>query len=113
MYIHGTPQLAECERRVFWTSRDCRNRGFYYLIGALIVTEERDAFHSFWADTESDQAAIFLQFAEAISQLPDLRIFHFGNYDAVAMKRVAGGCQTTHKQFDAILPRSVNVLSLI
>lgn len=114
VYIHGTPELPECKSRVYLDIEGLPDRGFYYLIGALIVTEERETFHSFWADTESDQAAIFLQFAEAISQLPDLRVFHFGDYDAAAMKRVAAGLPDgAQQQFDAILQRSVNVLSLI
>jgi len=114
VYIHGTPTLPECQSRVYLDIEGLPDRGFYYLIGALIVTEERDTFRSFWADTESDQAAIFLQFAEAISELPDLRVFHFGDYDAAAMKRVATGLPDRAKaQFDSILQRSVNILSLI
>lgn len=113
-YIHGTPELPECKSRVYLDIEGLPDRGFYYLIGALIVTEERETFHSFWADTESDQATIFLQFAEAISQLPNLRVFHFGDYDAAAIKRVAAGLPDgAQQQFNAILQRSVNVLSLI
>ena len=89
VYIHGTPELPECKSRVYLDIEGLPDRGFYYLIGALIVTDERETFHSFWADTESDQSTIFLQFAEAISQRPDLRVFHFGDYDVAAMKRVA------------------------
>ena len=114
VYIHGTPELPECKSRVYLDIEGLPDRGFYYLIGALIVTEERETFYSFWADTESDQAAIFVQFAEAISQLPDFRVFHFGDYDAAAMSRVAAGLPDgAQQQFDAILQRSVNVLSLI
>ena len=55
VYIHGTPELPECKNRVYLDIEGLPDRGFYYLIGALIVTEERETFHSFWADTESDQ----------------------------------------------------------
>ncbi|OGA43038.1 MAG: hypothetical protein A3G24_14775, partial [Betaproteobacteria bacterium RIFCSPLOWO2_12_FULL_62_13] len=114
VYIHGTPELPECKSRVYLDIEGLPDRGFYYLIGALIVTEERETFHSFWADTESDQATAFLQFAEAISPLPGLCVFHFGDYDAAAMKRVAAGLPDgAQQQFNAILERSVNVLSLI
>ena len=114
VYIHGSPELPECKSRVYLDIEGLPDRDFHYLIGALIVTEERETFHSFWADTESDEATIFLQLAEAISQLPDFRVFHYGDYDAAAMKRVATGLPAgTQEQFDAILNRSVNVLSLI
>ncbi len=114
IYIHGTPELPECKSRVYLDIEGLPDRGFYYLIGALIVTEERETFHSFWADTESDQSTIFLQFAEAVSELPDLCVFHFGDYDAAAIKRVAAGLPDgAQQQFNTILQRSVNVLSLI
>jgi len=114
VYIHGSPVLPECKSKVYLDIEGLPDRDFHYLIGALIVTEERETFHSFWADTESDEATIFLQLAEAISQLPDFRVFHYGDYDAAAMKRVATGLPAgAQEQFDAILNRSVNVLSLI
>ncbi len=104
VYIHGSPVLPECKSKVYLDIEGLPDRDFHYLIGALIVTEERETFHSFWADTESDEATIFLQLAEAISQLPDFRVFHYGDYDAAAMKRVATGLPAgAQKEFDAIL----------
>ncbi len=114
VYIHGTPELPECKNRVYLDIEGLPDRGFYYLIGALIVTDERETFHSFWADTESDQSTIFLQFAEAISQRPDLRVFHFGDYDVAAIKRAATDLpEDAQIKIDAILQKSVNVLSLV
>lgn len=114
IYIHGTPELPECKSRVYLDIEGLPDRDFYYLIGALIVTEERETFHSFWADPESDQSTIFLQFAEAVSELPDLRVFHFGDYDAAAIKRAATDLpEDAQIRIDSILQKSVNVLSLV
>ncbi len=114
VYIHGTPELPDCKSRVYLDIEGLPDRGSYYLIGALIVTEEGETFHSFWADSELDQATIFLQFAEAISQFPDLRVFHFGDYDAAAIKRVSAGLpEGAQQKLNVIIERSVNVLSLI
>jgi predicted RecB family nuclease len=114
VYIHGTPELPECGSRVYLDVEGLPDRGFYYLIGALVVTDERETFLSLWADTESDEVAIFLKFVEAISQLPDCRVFHFGNYDATAIKRIAASLSEGPQQpLSAILQRSVNVLSLV
>jgi predicted RecB family nuclease len=114
IYIHGTPELPDCKSRVYLDVEGVPDRGFYYLIGALVVTDERETFFSLWADTQSDEVAIFLKFAEAISQLPDCRVFHFGNYDATAMKRIAASLpERPQQQLGAILQRSVNVLSLV
>ena len=114
VYIHGTPELPECESRVYLDVEGLPDRDFYYLIGALVVTKDRETFLSLWADTESDEVGIFVKFAEAISQLPDCRVFHFGNYDAIAMKRIAASLAPgPEQQLNAILQRSVNVLSLV
>jgi len=114
VYIHGTPELPQCNSQVYLDIEGLPDRNFYYLIGALVVCDGREKFHSFWAETESEQAAVFVQFAETISQLPDFRVFHFGDYDAVAMRRVAAGLPDSHRQqIHAILDKSVNVLSVI
>jgi predicted RecB family nuclease len=114
VYIHGTPELPRCKSQVYLDIEGLPDRNFYYLIGALVVCDGRETFHSFWADNESEQAAIFVQFAEAIADLPDFRAFHFGDYDAVALRRVAAGLPDNHRQqIDAILHKSVNVLSVV
>jgi len=114
VYIHGTPELPQCKSQVYLDIEGLPDRNFYYLIGALVVCDGREKFHSFWAETESDQAAIVVQFAETISPLPDFRAFHFGDYDAVAMRRVAAGLPDNHRQqINAILDKSVNILSVV
>ena len=49
--------------------------GSYYLIGALIVSEGREVFQSFWADQNADELDIFSRFIEVVCQMDDLRIF--------------------------------------
>lgn len=114
VYIHGSPILPECKSKVYLDIEGLPDRDFYYLIGALVVSDEGETFHSFWANTKSDEASVFCQFAETISQLPDYRVFHYGDYDAAAMKHVAAGLPSRNQeQLAAIIQRSVNVLSLI
>ena len=86
----------------------------YYLIGALVVSAGQETFHTFWADQKSDEPDIFAQFAEAICELPDLRILHFGEYESVALKRMKTRLpEYLHPKIDAILERATNVLSVI
>ena len=114
VYIHGSPTLPECNSRVYLDIEGLPDRDFYYLIGALVVTEERETCHSFWADTESEAATIFIQFAEVISKLSDYRVFHYGDYDATAIKRVSVGLpKATQEQLEVIIEKSVNILSLV
>jgi predicted RecB family nuclease len=114
IYIHGSPILPECKSKVYLDIEGLPDRDFHYLIGVLIVTEEDEIFHSFWADTESEMPRIFGQFAETISQLPDYRVFHYGDYDAAAIRHVVAALpKSVREQFDVILHKSVNVLSHI
>ena len=57
IYIHGTPHLPECKNHVYLDIEGLPDRDFYYLIGALIVSEEGETSLSFWADTKSDEAS--------------------------------------------------------
>ncbi len=114
IYIHGTPELPESISRVYLDIEGLPDREFNYLIGALIVTPGQEVFHSLWADAESDQASIFAQFAEIVAPLSDCYVFHFGDYDAVAMKRImADLAEGPRQQVATILHRAVNVLSVI
>jgi predicted RecB family nuclease len=114
IYIHGTPQLPDCQSRVYLDIEGLPDRDFYYLIGALVVTGEREAFHSFWADSKLEEAAIFTRFANLVSLLADFRVFHFGDYETAAIRRVSPRLPAgVREQFDAINQRSTNVLSLV
>jgi predicted RecB family nuclease len=114
VYVNGTPELPYCQSQIYLDIEGLPSRAFYYLIGALVIADGQETFHSFWANTESGQAAIFVQFAEMVSKLPDFRIFHYGDYDATAIKRTAKGLsETWQERFDTILERRVNVLSAV
>jgi predicted RecB family nuclease len=86
----------------------------YYLIGALIVSEGQEIFHSFWADQWSQEPEIFARFGAAIGELADFRVLHFGDYETVALRRMKARLpQSIHPKIDAILERATNLLSVI
>jgi hypothetical protein len=114
VYIHGTPELPKRQSSVYLDIEGLPDRDFYYLIGALVVADGHETFYSFWADNKCDQKIIFRQFAKILSTLPDLGVFHFGEYDGIAMKRVALSLPNAQRhQFEAIIQKSVNVLSVV
>ncbi len=114
VYIHGTPRFPKSETQVYLDIEGLPDNESYYLIGALVVSEGKEIFHSFWADHESQEPAIFSQFVETVCQLTDFRILHFGGYETVALKRMKAGLpESLHAKIDAILERATNVLSII
>ena len=114
IYIHGTPILPQSKTRVYLDIEGLPDRDFYYLIGMSIVSEGRETFQSYWADTLADEATLFAQFVETVSQLEDFRVFHFGDYDVVALKRKRPLLSEIHRQkLDVILGKCTNVLSAL
>jgi predicted RecB family nuclease len=114
VYFHGTLELPERQSDVFLDIEGLPDRNFYYLIGALVVTDEEEQFYSFWADTQSNQIGLFAEFADVVSRLPNFLVFHFGDYDATAIKRfMANSGGRCRERFQAILKRRVNILSTL
>jgi predicted RecB family nuclease len=114
VHVHGNPCLRFSPTQVYLDIEGLPDRGFYYLIGALVVRGQSQEYHCFWADDESQQVEIFAQLAELLTATTDGRVFHYGNYDAKAVRRmlsrVPGFCQ---EPLRAMLANSTNVLSIV
>jgi predicted RecB family nuclease len=86
----------------------------YYLIGALVVSDGHEKFHSLWANIESEETAIFAKLVDIISAMSDYRIFHYGDYEKLALIKMKSRLpESFHQRIDEMLDHSVNVLSLI
>jgi predicted RecB family nuclease len=114
VYIHGAPTIPQSRTQVFLDIEGLPDRDLYYMAGALVVSGGDETFHSFWADTQSDEPSIFAQLLETITQLGDYRVFHFGDYETIALKRVRSSLSEIHQQqTDMVLQHCTNVLSII
>jgi predicted RecB family nuclease len=107
VYIHGTPRFPESKTQIYLDIEGLPDNESYYLIGALVVSEGKENFHSFWADHESQEPEIFSLFVDAVCQWADFRILHFGRYETGALKRMRTRMpESLHAKIDAILERS-------
>ncbi len=114
VYLHGHPQLPSSKTQVYLDIEGLPDSESYYLIGALVVSGGTKTFHSFWADHKSDEPTVFGKFIEAIRDLPELRIFHYGKYERVALLRMKPQLpEHLQPTMDALLERATNVLSAI
>ena len=113
VYIHGSPRLPESKTGIYLDIEGLPD-DFYYLVGALVVADGRETFQSFWADSRPEEVTIFTQLAEALSGLTDFRIFHYGDYENTALKRIKTRLPNHLRSvIDTILSHSTNVLSLV
>jgi predicted RecB family nuclease len=114
VHIHGNPQLPESKSKVYLDIEGMPDSEFYYLIGALVVSDGQETFHAFWADQNSDEATIFAQFAEVVCQFDDFRVMYYGGYETVALRRMRARLpEYLHPKIDKILERATNVLSVV
>jgi len=114
VYIHGTPTFPKSDTQIYLDIEGLPDHESYYLIGALVVSEGKETFHSFWADDKSEEASRFSEFVEAVSQLSDFRVLHFGAYETVALKRMKERLpEFLRPKVDTILEQATNILSVI
>jgi len=89
IYIHGHPMLPGAETSIYFDMEGIPSRrSYYYLLGMLVVTESRELYQYFWANDRSDQPGIFAKFCEAVATYPNANLFHFGAYEARALKEM-------------------------
>jgi predicted RecB family nuclease len=114
VHVHGTPRLAVGAPAIYYDIEGLSNPDFYYLIGMLVVNGTESEYLCFWADSEREQSSIFENFAETVAKFPNAQLYHFGSYDATALKRVRGICGARYGSLlETILKSSTNVLTLV
>jgi predicted RecB family nuclease len=115
VYIHGTPALPITGTSIYFDIEGIPGRGFYYLFGMLVVTEKGESYQYFWANDKSDEAATFLKFCVSAGACSSNAVlFHFGNYEAKAMKQMKRSIGSEHHPLvDGLLNSSYNVLPIL
>ena len=106
IYLQELPELTRQPVELFLDIEGIPDQQFYYLIGLLVCENDTSTYYPFWADTPDDEAQIWQRFLNKVNQYPDAPIYHYGNYDARALTKLA-------KRYDAdgddLINRLVNV----
>jgi len=114
VHVLGDPTLTLPRTQVYLDIEGLPDRGTYYLIGVLFVTGQSQQYHYFWADDESGQVTIFVQLATLLAENADWSLFHYGNYEAKAIRRMLSRVpEPWRAPLSAILANSTNILSII
>lgn len=110
IYIAEMPEIERKPVELFLDIEGIPDQNVYYLIGLLVCEGESSTHHSFWADELTDEPTIWQQFVEKANEYPDAPIYHYGNYEVRALKKLANRNET---DADAIIKRLVNVNGFI
>jgi predicted RecB family nuclease len=115
-YVLQVPELSTNALSIFIDFEGLINERFYYLLGAVVYSEDGamiDSF-SFWSDTKEGEKANFSALFDLLNRYPDATIYHYGSYESKAIKNIIKewGSRFKH-QYPAIAKRMVNLLGYL
>jgi predicted RecB family nuclease len=114
VYVHGNLAVPSSPTSVYLDIEGHPDRGLHYLIGLVVIENGVESRHSLWADCEEDQPGIFIRLLEKLGQYSEYCLFHFGNYEAKALRRIKVRLtEDQQEQVEVVLGKAVNVLSII
>jgi len=114
VYVMDPPTLVRPSVALYFDVEGVPDQNFYYLIGLLVVEQERSIMHSFWADDVSQEKEMWTACLRVIETFPAYTLYHYGEYDKRFLERMKQhGNGEEVAAVDRILARSCNVLSAI
>jgi predicted RecB family nuclease len=114
VHVLGDPILTLPRTQVYLDIEGLPDRRIYYLIGVLIVTGQSQRYHCFWADNESGQSTIFKQLVALLAEKTDCGLFHYGNYEVNALRRMLSRVsEPCREALRVILANCTNILSIV
>jgi predicted RecB family nuclease len=113
-YFHGNPVLPSPSTSIYYDIEGVPGRRLYYMIGMLVVTQATESYRCFWATNDSDQPRMFEDFSHAVAAHPDATLFHYGNYERLAVQELGRRAGNHYVQTaETIVKSSCNVLGVL
>jgi len=114
VYIHGTPELPTSQQSLYFDIEGIPESSAYYLVGVLVEANDTVEYHSFWADDDAGQTAMFTRFCRFAATFPEATLYHNGNYDLVALKEIRAEASALERELvDRAIDACYNVLPLL
>jgi hypothetical protein len=80
----------------------------------LIVADGEEVYRNSWANDGYDEIGVFLEFCKFVAGLPNVTIFHYGNYEVKVLNDMKRRIGAEHGELiDRVLGACCNVLSVI
>ncbi len=114
-YIVEPPQIRQPKTFIYFDVEGVPDRGFYYLIGVVMVRNKESKKFSFWADNENEEEKIWIDFLSLVTKQEDFVLFHYGNYEITFINKMHKkyGKPKHNKIVKSTLANSVNCLSIM
>jgi predicted RecB family nuclease len=88
VYVVRTPELPTEGTRVYLDVEGLPDRDLYYLVGVAVEKDGQCSSHSFWADDDAGERAIWLNLLDLLRDLGDYTLFHYGSYEKTYITRM-------------------------
>ena len=88
VYVVRAPEIPAKTTRVYLDVEGIPDRDFYYLVGVVVEKDGQCSAHSFWADDETEEQAIWVKLLDLLRGLGDCTIFHYGAYEKAYIKKM-------------------------
>ncbi len=88
VYVVRAPEIPAKTTRVFFDVEGIPDRDFYYLVGVVVEADRQCSAHSFWADNETEEQAIWVKLLDLLRVLGDCTLFHYGAYEKAYFKKM-------------------------
>jgi predicted RecB family nuclease len=115
IHVVDTPTFSVTPGTVYLDVEGIPDREFYYLIGMRYRRGDEDLHLSFWADNPSGEREMWVSLLRALEQIPDVRLVHYGSYEALFLKRMKERyCDDPQdiELVDRLIATSANLLNL-
>ena len=112
VYLYDKMRLPVTKKKVFIDMEGNSDGSFIYLIGLLIIEDEKEIRHTLWANNFKEEKQIFNKFIKIITDLDDCNIFYYGKYESKVFKRILKS-KYSKKVKDLLKSNSTNILSAI
>lgn len=112
IHVNGNPDLRGKPVQIFFDVEGVKEGSFVYLLGALIAQGDTTKMHSFWADSQTDEARTFDSFLDLLETYEEFCLFHYGGYEKAFLRRMRK-LVDRQSAVDRLLDNAVNVLSAI
>ncbi|MDJ0898255.1 MAG: TM0106 family RecB-like putative nuclease [Xenococcus sp. MO_188.B8] len=87
VYVKELPNIKTYETEVYLDFEGIPDENFIYLIGALIITNNKENYIYSWIDSKDQQEDLFKWLFDILKIYEYLHIFHYGNYEIKALDK--------------------------
>ena len=114
IHVVGSPSLSIEGTPVFMDVEGMPDRDFYYLIGLRYESRGTPVERSYWADGPDDELDIWRECLEALKEIDNPKIVHYGAYETRFLKHMRERWKPTAEDaefVDRLVEGSVNLLA--